>query len=132
MTIIEEAIRHYEYGVTHDIFAEPVTSYALRSIMALKKQIPMKPIRIHEEYPEHLWQRDDDGEIDVWAFESGYHNGPYCTRCHHTECEHCNEDWETNPTEPCVIDKDVCPCCGTSVFKTAYCSKCGQALDWSE
>jgi hypothetical protein len=25
--LIEQAIQHYEYGITHDVFSEPVTSY---------------------------------------------------------------------------------------------------------
>lgn len=132
MKLIEEAIQHYKYGITHDIFAEPVTSYARRSVMALKKQVPMKPYHVHEEYPEHLWKRDKNGEIDVWAFEYEYHNGPVCTRCYHSECEHCNEDWKKDPTEPCVIDKDICPICGTALGKPKYCPECGQAIDWSE
>lgn len=42
MTLIEEAIQHYKYGITHDIFSEPVTSYARVSIMSLKKRMPKK------------------------------------------------------------------------------------------
>ena len=37
-----EAIEHYRYGITHDIFSEPVTTYAKLSIEALEKQIPKK------------------------------------------------------------------------------------------
>ena len=44
MTIIKQAIDHYHYGVTHDIFSEPVTSYAELAIGALEKQIPKKVI----------------------------------------------------------------------------------------
>lgn len=99
---------------------------------AINKQIPKKPIHIHEEHSEHLWKRDKNGEIDLWAFSVGYCNGPVCTRCWHSECEHCNEDWETDPTEPCVIDKDICPACGSVLGKPKYCHECGQALDWSE
>ena len=42
MTNIEQAISHYKYGISHDIFAEPVTTYARLSIEALEKQIPQK------------------------------------------------------------------------------------------
>jgi hypothetical protein len=133
MTIVERAIDHYTYGVTHDIFSEPVTSYAKLSIEALEKQIPKKPIHIHEEHSEHLWQRDKNGEIDIWAFEAGYCNGPVCARCWHSECVHCNEDWETDPVCNCVVDKDICPVCGSVLtWKHKYCHECGQALDWSE
>ena len=135
MTTLEKAIDHYHYGVTHDIFSEPVITYANLSVAALEKQIPKKPVHIHEEYPEHLWQRNADGTIDTSAMSSGFHNGPYCTRCHHSECEWCNPDWETEPEEPCVVDKDVCPVCGKEVdywHRGKYCNECGQALDWSE
>lgn len=102
------------------------------ALNALEKQLPKKPIHIHEEYPEHLWSRDEDGKIDICAFEVGYCNGPVCTRCYHSECVHCNDEWEANPTAPRVIDKNICPACGSSISKTKFCSKCGQALDWSE
>lgn len=45
MTNIEQAINHYKYGISHDIFAEPVTTYAALSIGALEKQVPKKVIR---------------------------------------------------------------------------------------
>lgn len=32
----EEAIAHFKYGITHDIFSEPVISYAKLAIEALK------------------------------------------------------------------------------------------------
>ena len=135
MTTLEQAIDHYHYGVTHDIFSEPVTSYATLAIEALEKQLPKKPVHIHEEHSEHLWQRDNNGKIDLWAFESGYCNGPVCTRCYHSECVHCNEDWENDPVCDCVVDKDICPTCGKEIgrwLRGNYCYTCGQAIDWSE
>ena len=113
-----ESWRHYSYAVT-----------------ALEKQLPKKPIHIHEEHSEHLWRRDIHGEIDLWAFESGYCNGPVCTRCYHSECINCNEDWKTDPVCDCVVDKDICPTCGKDIGywnRGNFCSECGQALDWSE
>ena len=35
-TTIEDAIAHYKYGITHDIFSEPVASYAKMAITALE------------------------------------------------------------------------------------------------
>lgn len=40
---IKKAIEHYNYGISHDIFSEPVTSYARLAVDALKKQIAKKP-----------------------------------------------------------------------------------------
>jgi hypothetical protein len=112
-----------------------ITEALRMAIFALNKQEPKKPIHIHEEHSEHLWKRNADGTIDTSAMSSGFCNGPYCTRCHHSECEHCNPNWETNPEEPCVVDKDVCPTCGKDLDywnQGNYCYECGQTLDWSE
>jgi len=46
--MIKDAIAHYEYGITHDIFSEPVISYAKLSVDALNKMNPL-PV-IHHKY----------------------------------------------------------------------------------
>lgn len=89
-----------------------------------------KVIHIHEEYPEHDWVREEDGSIDMWVLDSGYHNGPACLRCHESFCQFCTPDWEQEG--PCVVDKYRCPSCGHPLGSGNYCSNCGQALDWSE
>jgi hypothetical protein len=133
MATIQQAIEHYKYGISHDIFSEPVTSYAKLSIDALEKQIPKKPIHIHEVYPKHDWKLDKNGEIDTSAWGCGFCNGPICARCFHSECEHCNPKWETEPYEPCVVDEDICPNCNKEIAVVGnFCINCGQALDWSE
>lgn len=40
---IKNAIEHYSYGISNDIFREPVTSYARVAVDALEKQIAKKP-----------------------------------------------------------------------------------------
>lgn len=35
--VIEDAINHFKYGITHDIFKEPVTTYAKMAVEALEK-----------------------------------------------------------------------------------------------
>jgi hypothetical protein len=40
---IKKAIEHYNYGISHDIFSEPVTSYARLAVDSLEKQIAKKP-----------------------------------------------------------------------------------------
>ena len=35
---IEDAINHFKYGISHDIFSEPVTSYAKMAVDALAKE----------------------------------------------------------------------------------------------
>ena len=64
MTTIEQAIEHYKYGVSHDIFKEPVTTYAKLSIEALEKQIPKKPIIWFERY-----YFSPDPYDDSWGYE---------------------------------------------------------------
>ena len=44
MTMLQQAIEHYKYGISHDIFSEPVTSYAKIAVDALEKQNPQKII----------------------------------------------------------------------------------------
>ena len=134
---IEQAIKWFQDGIdVYTIF--PIENdvrleTSIIAVEALEKQIPKKPIHIHEEHSEHLWCRNDNGEIDTSAWGAGYCNGPVCTRCWHSECIYCNDEWETNPTEPCVIEKDICPMCGSELnHKHNYCNECGQALDWSE
>ena len=36
---IQNAIDYYKYGISHDIFKEPVTSYARLAVEALEKQL---------------------------------------------------------------------------------------------
>lgn len=44
---IEKAIEHFKYGISHDIFKEPVTSYAKMAVGALEKQTPKKPLIVN-------------------------------------------------------------------------------------
>jgi hypothetical protein len=36
---IQDAINHFQYGISHDIFSEPVTSYAKMAVEALEKEL---------------------------------------------------------------------------------------------
>ena len=36
---IQDAIDHFQYGISHDIYSEPVTSYAKLAVKALKRQL---------------------------------------------------------------------------------------------
>lgn len=48
----------------------------------------------------HVLKRDEDGEIDAWVLDFGYHNGPGCVNCGASWCEHCKDD-----ITPCVGKK---------------------------
>ena len=39
---IEDAIQHFKYGISHDIYSEQVTSYAKLAVKALEKQLKEK------------------------------------------------------------------------------------------
>lgn len=41
---IQESINHFKYGISHDIFSEPVTTYVNTAVAALEKQIPKKVV----------------------------------------------------------------------------------------
>ena len=41
---IQDAINHFKYGISHDIFSEPVTTYAEMAIAALEKQVASKTV----------------------------------------------------------------------------------------
>lgn len=47
---------------------------------------------------EHDWIKDKDGEIDIFAYESGYCNGPKCSVCGYEYCHHCHKE---PPIEKC-------------------------------
>lgn len=96
---------------------------------AMERMKPKKAEYKKMVYPKHKW-REDDGEIDEWAFSVGYCNGPVCERCHHSFCVHCNpKGWDD--TE-CVVKDYICPSCGENVsYKSRYCN-CGQIIDWSK
>lgn len=37
----------------------------------------------------HVLQTTEDGDIDTFALDYEYHNGPACVLCHQSWCEHC-------------------------------------------
>lgn len=103
------------------------------ALAMLKEHEPKAPIHIHEEYPEHDWRKDKDGNIDEFAMDYGFHNGPACKRCGYSFCMHCKPNgWNE---KPCVIDYYQCPKCGKHIVKndrkTLYCERCGQAVEWN-
>ena len=138
MTDKEKVIKGAEEILSYVLPDEKDTSGTMvkvgwvRDVLAiLKEQEANEPIHIYEEYPEHDWKRKENGEIDDFAFDGDYHNGPYCKRCHYSFCIFCDPNgWNK---EPCVIDEYKCPKCGRYISKnTKFCSKCGQAVKWND
>ena len=61
---IEDAINHFKYGISRDIFSEPVTSYAKMAVESLEKQIPMKPIYVDIRFRNHSRNIADGSSLD--------------------------------------------------------------------
>ena len=74
---IEDAIAHFKYGISHDIFSEPVTSYAKMAIEALEKQIPKNVV-------------SDGNDSDDWVY------CPYCKEILGTNESVYNSFYENN------------------------------------
>ena len=76
----------------------------------------------------HLWYKDENGNIDEWRVDNGFHNGPECQICHTAFCEHCTPDWST--TE-CEIGHYYCSECAETSRDAHenYCPNCGAKMD---
>lgn len=75
----------------------------------------------------HMWHRNKNGEIDEWAMEYEFHNGPVCEVCGCSICVHCSPDWEN---EECKIGYFICSECKQSTRSTTqYCPNCGAKMD---
>lgn len=84
--LIDEAIAHFDYGVTHDIFSEPVTTYAKLAGAALAyiRHVPDtdfgKWIPVSERLPEsgqHVLCVLKNGGLDIcqWcSFDKSWSN----------------------------------------------------------
>lgn len=74
---IEKAIEHFKYGISHDIFSEPVTSYAKMAVEALDKQIAKKPVGDLNSVP-HYRCPNCNNAVAVYKFDYKYSNCKWC------------------------------------------------------
>lgn len=88
---IQKAISHYKYGISHDIFSEPVISYAKLAVEALEKHIPKQIIC--EGNDESDWVHcpccDEILGVNegVWtAFCENNWESLYCPKCGQSLC----------------------------------------------
>ena len=49
----------------------------------------------------HLLKRDESGEVDGFALDYEYHNGPMCELCYDSWCQHCHD--EHDKIESCSV-----------------------------
>ena len=86
--LVEQAISYFWYGVSHDIFSEPVTTYAKLAIEALKKE---NGATLQE------WISVDDRlpEFCVSVLARCFYHGKWRTLVCHTSKENAGE-WYTD------------------------------------
>lgn len=47
----------------------------------------------------HVLERDEDGDIDIFAYAYNYCNGPKCVNCGDIWCHHCES---ADGIQPCI------------------------------
>lgn len=93
---IADAISHFKYGVTHDIFKEPVTTYAKMAIEALEKQIPKKPIYVDTRFRNHGRSIADGSSLDKCYKCPNCQSHIFHVFDSEAHCKYCGQllDWE--------------------------------------
>lgn len=125
-----EAIKEFQQNIDMPFGSNISREASELAIQALEKQISKKAEHKVIKYGKHKWRKGENGEIDDFAFDYGYHNGVVCEICEKAVCVHCEPDWEK--LDDCEDDYYICPTCGDKFYsKRDYCS-CGQQLDWSD
>lgn len=75
---------------------------------------------------KHIWKKRADGEVDHFAVDFEYHNGPECEICGLHFCEHCAP--EMFDDESCK-DQYFCSVCGRMEMKEEPYCHCGAKMD---
>ena len=104
----------------HDIVADYL-------ITLLEKQIPKKPIRFHEEYNKHKWERNTDNSIDEERWERYIHEGIICERRGTKFHPACIQRYDSYKF---VISDMLCPTCNSDTFTGELCQECDPLIDW--
>lgn len=92
----KDAIEHFKYGISHDIFSEPVTSYAKLAVEALGKQIPKKPIYVDIRFRNHGRNISDGSSLDKCYKCPNCWSHIFHVFDSEVYCKHCGQflDWE--------------------------------------
>ncbi len=87
---------------------------------------------------KHNWERDENGNINKWAWAAGFHNGVFCVDCGKSVCVHCKPDYMelddcTGPQKPKVMtnadriramsDEELAEWLACPICKHASCKK---------
>lgn len=112
---VQEAIKHYKHGITHDIFKEPVTTYAKLAIESMEEVEQYRALGTVEELREAR-------EKQIPTTPSIEGDG-YCPEGHLVYdtwiCPNCEAYYEID-----YDDYDYCPKCGQAINKSVF--------DWEE
>ena len=98
--------------------------------IAREKQIPKEPKHALIKHGKHTWRKDENGEVDDFAWDFGYHNGVACEVCGETVCVHCNPEYDE--LTDCEEEYWNCPSCGKKIYFKSKCCDCGQVINWSK
>lgn len=127
----EEAIKKFKERLAITDYLEGIPEYyeAMKlAVSALEKQIPEEPKHVHIKHGKHTWRKTENGKVDEFAFEYGFHNGVVCEVCGEAVCVCCNPDYEK--LDGCEKEYWLCPDCEKRVgYKSKICD-CGKYLDW--
>lgn len=125
---IDDCIRHIISIKEMYVDGSKSESALSDAILALQKQIPKKPKHVLIKCGKHTWKKNEDGEVDDFAWDYDYHNGVVCEVCGETVCVHCNPKYDE--LTDCEEEYWKCQSCGKKLYsKPKYCD-CGQKLKW--
>nr|DAL81504.1 MAG TPA: GENERAL NEGATIVE REGULATOR OF TRANSCRIPTION, SIGNALING PROTEIN, NOT4 RING.8A [Caudoviricetes sp.] len=133
---IENTKRYHGTVYTKDVFSESPQEIPYLQAAKVLREVSDAPAAdvapvVHGRWiftKRHLWYKDENGNIDEWRVDNGFHNGPECQICHTAFCEHCTPDWLT--TE-CKIGHYYCSECAETSRDAHenYCPNCGAKMD---
>lgn len=133
---IENTKRYHGAVYTKDVFSESPQEIPYLQAAKVLRELSDAPAAdvapvVHGRWiftKRHLWYKDENGNIDEWRVDNGFHNGPECQICHTAFCEHCTPDWST--TE-CEIGHYYCSECAETSRDAHknYCPNCGAKMD---
>lgn len=123
-----EAIKEFEQNIQLP-FGSSISDEASKlAIKALEKQIPKKLKHVLIKYGKHTWKKNEDGEVDDFAWEYDYHNGVICEVCGRSICVYCNPKYDE--LTDCEEEYWECQSCGKKLYSNRKYCDCGQKLKW--
>lgn len=136
---IENTKRYHGAIYTKDVFSESPQEIPYLQAAKVLREVSDAPAAdvapvVHGRWiftKRHLWYKDENGNIDEWRVDNGFHNGPEFQICHTAFCEHCTPDWST--TE-CEIGHYYCSECAETSRDAHenYCPNCDAKMDGGE